>query len=564
MSDFCAIAELLSRGRSAHHPVARQAGAVIDFSRFHAMAGAWYAACVAQPGKRWALYFEDTLEFAAALLGAWQANKVVYLPGDALPATLGSLRSQVDGFAGQLPPEYAPLTPVEGASRPPWHVLNAETTMLVVYTSGSNGAPVAIPKHLRQLDAEVATLARCWDALASDATVLGTVSHQHIYGLLFRVLWPLASGRPLHAERLLYPESMVDAMAQGPSVLIASPAHLKRLPDQLDWPSVQRAGLRAVFSSGGALSPEAAQECLRLTGQAPIEIYGSSETGGIAWRQRATESIVHWTPLPGVEVQVADDLLQVRSAHLPDTQWFASSDRVALQADGFELLGRSDRIVKIEEKRISLTALDAGLLASGCLEAVATFVLPGARSTLAVVATPNAKGWALLQQQGKSALNRLLRACVAGQVEASVLPRRWRYVWSLPVNSQGKTTQAALERCFDLRLPQATHITRSEQNAQVQIVVAKDLPQFEGHFPEAPILPGVTQVEWALYFGRMLFALPPVFLGLEALKFQRVIAPGSAVQLQLHFQRERGRLEFTLQSSAGQHATGRVVLGDTT
>lgn len=564
MSDFFAIAELLSRGRSAHHPVARQAGAAVDFSRFHAMAGAWYAACAAQPGKRWALYFEDTLEFAAALLGAWQAGKVVYLPGDALPATLGSLRNQVDGFAGQLSPEYAPLNPVEGASTPPWHALDAETTMLVVYTSGSNGEPAAIPKHLRQLDAEVATLARCWDTLASDATVLGTVSHQHIYGLLFRVLWPLASGRPLQAERLLYPESMVDAMAQGPSVLIASPAHLKRLPDQLDWPSVQRAGLRAVFSSGGALSPEAAHECLRLTGQTPIEIYGSSETGGIAWRQCATESIVRWTPLPGVEVQVADDLLQVRSAHLSDTQWFASTDRVALQADGFELLGRSDRIVKIEEKRISLTALDAGLLASGCLEAVATFVLPGARSTLAVVAAPNAKGWTLLQQQGKSALNRLLRACVAGQIETSALPRRWRYAWSLPVNSQGKTTQAALECCFDLRLPQATYITRAEQNAQVQIVVAKDIPQFEGHFPQAPILPGVTQVEWALYFGRMLFALPPVFLGLEALKFQRVIVPGSVVQLQLHFLRERGRLEFTLQSSAGQHATGRVVLGDAT
>ena len=564
MSDFCAIAELLSRGRSARHPVAQQAGATVDFSRFRAMAGAWHAACAAQPGKRWALYFEDTLEFAAALLGAWQAGKVVYLPGDALPATLGSLRNQVDGFAGQLPSEYAPLTPVEGARTPPWHALDAETTMLVVYTSGSNGEPVAIPKHLRQLDAEVATLARCWDTLVGDATVLGTVSHQHIYGLLFRVLWPLASGLTLRADRMLYPESMVDAMTRGPSVLIASPAHLKRLPDQLNWPSVRRAGLRAVFSSGGALSPEAAQECLRLTGRAPIEIYGSSETGGIAWRQRATESIVRWTPLPGVEVQVADDLLQVRSAHLPDTRWFASTDRVALQAGGFELLGRSDRIVKIEEKRISLTALDAGLLASGYLEAVTTFVLPGARSTLAVVAAPNAKGWALLHQQGKSAFNRLLRSCVADQVEASVLPRRWRYVWNLPVNSQGKITQAALERCFDLRLPQAIYITRTELDAQVQIAVAKDLPQFEGHFPQTPILPGVAQVEWALHFGRMLLPLPPVFLGLEALKFQRVIVPGSVVQLQLHFLPERGRLEFTLRSSVGQHATGRAVLGDAT
>ena len=562
MSDFCAIADLLARGRAAQHPIALQAGAAVDFSRFETMASAWHAAFAAHAGTRWALYFEDSLEFAAALLGAWHAGKEVYLPGDALPATLGSLRSQVDGFAGPLPPEYAPLTPIAGAGTPPWHALDVETTLVVVYTSGSSGEPLAIPKHLRQLDAEVAIQAHCWDALSGDATVLATVSHQHIYGLLFRVMWPLASGRPLLAERLLYPESMVDALAQGPSVLVTSPAHLKRLPEQLDWPSVKRAGLRLVFSSGGPLPPEAAQECMRLTGQAPIEIYGSSETGGIAWRQRANPSALHWTTLPGVEVRVVDDQLQVRSAHLPDSQWFTGTDRVALHESGFELLGRSDRIVKIEEKRISLTALDAGLLASGYLEAVASFALPGARSTLAVVAAPNAKGWAVLQQQGKSAFNRLLRAGLAGQVESSVLPRRWRYVWGLPVNSQGKTTQAVLERCFDPRLPQALCITRSAQDAHIQIAVAESLPQFEGHFPQTPILPGVAQVEWALHFGRMLFSLPPVFLGLEALKFQRVIVPGSVVHLTLRFAPERTRLEFMLHSDAGQHATGRVLMGE--
>ena len=73
-------------------------------------------------------------------------------------------------------------------------------TRLVIHTSGSNGEPVAIPRRLAQLDAEVRALQQAFGAGLDEALVLGTVSHQHIYGLLFRVLWPLAAGRP--ARRL--------------------------------------------------------------------------------------------------------------------------------------------------------------------------------------------------------------------------------------------------------------------------------------------------------------------------------------------------------------------------
>ena len=43
--------------------------------------------------------------------------------------------------------------------------------------------------------------------------------------------------------------------------------------------------------------------------------------------------------------------------------WLALEDRVSPAADGrFLLLGRGDRLVKIEEKRISLDAIEAALL----------------------------------------------------------------------------------------------------------------------------------------------------------------------------------------------------------
>ena len=70
-----------------------------------------------------------------------------------------------------------------------------------------------------------------------------------------------------------------------PAVLVASPAHLKRLPPALPW-GLAAARLSGLFSSGGPLPDAALADCRSLLLQAPIEVYGSTETGGIAWRRR--------------------------------------------------------------------------------------------------------------------------------------------------------------------------------------------------------------------------------------------------------------------------------------
>lgn len=222
---------------------------------------AWHGLLIAQAGRNFALYLEDSIEFGAALLGAWHAGKTVWLSADTLPATCASLRASVDGFLGEFPAELAPLQPhaalpvslAAGLST----ALHGDMPALVVFTSGSTGAAQAIPKKLSQLASEVATLEVLFGARAGDAAVWATVSHQHIYGLLFKVLWPLATGRMMHALSVTYPEELTQALAAAPCVLVASPAHLKRLPDHLDWRAA--AGMvRAVFSSGAPLAPESA------------------------------------------------------------------------------------------------------------------------------------------------------------------------------------------------------------------------------------------------------------------------------------------------------------------
>jgi acyl-CoA synthetase (AMP-forming)/AMP-acid ligase II/3-hydroxymyristoyl/3-hydroxydecanoyl-(acyl carrier protein) dehydratase len=561
-----------------------RAGEGVRNGQFLARAQAWHALLRAQAGGNFALYLDDSIEFGAALLGAWHAGKTIWLSADTLEATCASLRAAVDGFLGQFPESLQPLRPGAGAAPAAdlSGALAADLPALVVFTSGSTGAAQAIPKKLSQLASEVATLDALFGAAAGvvdgDAAVLATVSHQHIYGLLFKVLWPLSSGRAIHAVSISYPEELAPAMAAGPCMLVASPAHLKRLPDHLDWSAAAQT-LQAVFSSGGPLSPETAYASGQLLGKVPVEVYGSSETGGVAWRQRRAGADDSWLPFPTVAWRLGDEdsTLEVRSPHLADDNWLALADRAARSGEQrFLLLGRNDRIVKIEEKRISLSGMEATLVASG-LAAEARVMLcepvAGERQKLAAFIVPTSKGRAVLDAGGKAALNGRLRSALAAAVEAVALPRRWRYLDQMPVNAQGKTTLAALLALLDSEDGTAGHrprfaqmrelereLEREPQRVLLELTAPSNLLYFDGHFDVAPILPGVVQVEWAIHYGRQYFPLPPQFKGINALKFQQVIQPNQPVRLELLHDTAKGNLQFRYTSEAGQHASGRVVL----
>jgi acyl-coenzyme A synthetase/AMP-(fatty) acid ligase len=460
MSGFISL-EAIAAETHPQRVVALLDGQLASHRRFRCQVAAWRDAFAAHPGPRWALHFSDTFAFATALFGAWYADKYVYLCGDNLPATLSGMRDLVDGYAGDMPPDFLTFSPPEDcgaddrADPPAWSRLDRERIGLAVYTSGSTGDPVVLDKRLRQLANEVEAIeslfgTSCDASDSGDQTVVqGTVSHQHIYGLLFRVLWPLAGGRPF-ASRLFFYEQLAHSLGEYDSVLVASPAHLKRLPVDADW-SAARVRLRVVFSSGGALDDQAAANVRATLDIAATEIYGSSETGGIAWRRRDDDgSASEWRPLPGVDWRVVDEQLEVRSQFLPDDDWFRSEDRAQSSgADGFRLLGRGDRIVKFEERRVSLTALDAKLADNDSVDEARVLLLPGERPELAAVVVPSADGWRRLESEGRWRFTLMLKQSLASAYEATLHPQRWRYVPALPVNSQGKVTQNALRELFE-------------------------------------------------------------------------------------------------------------------
>lgn len=91
-----------------------------------------------------------------------------------------------------------------------------------------------------------------------------------------------------------------------------------------------------------------------------------------------------------------------------------------------------------------------------------------------------------------------------------------------------------------------------------RLKIPADLLWFKGHFPGSPILPGVVQLEWVIYFARQHFVLAPKLSAVEQLKFQMIIEPDAEVTLSFYYSTGEGSLSFSYESSVGRHSSGRI------
>jgi acyl-coenzyme A synthetase/AMP-(fatty) acid ligase len=570
MSELLDLLGMLTTTRPGHL-MGWRLGQPVSYEEFLARVRAWQALLRRASGQAFALYLNDRLEFASALFGAWAAGKTIYLPGDTLPGTCTNMRRLVKGYLGEFASPWNPISPTsqdERARGDGFDRLNGDFVGLVLFTSGSTGAPQAIPKTLFQMSRELATLEAQFGEPLGAVDVITTVSHQHIYGLLFNVLWPLAAGRPINARSFYFPQEITAALTERDGLLVSSPAHLKRLPAHPAGALIANR-LRAVFSSGGPLSFDVACDVKRWLGLVPIEIYGSSETGGIAWRQQHTRMDEAWTPMRGVTCRIDSEqgVLEVRSPHLPKEDWFRTADRASFVKDNrFLIKGRVDRIVKIEEKRISLTSIERQLTGSPMVADARIVLLEGRRQRIAAFIVPSVVGRGKLAEVGKLAFNRMLRDRLTQSIEATGIPRVWRYIDALPLNAQGKTTHAELIALLDGKLSRPTLplqrlLERDRQRAVLDLSAPQNLLYFDGHFPGLPILAGVVQLHWVIGYGRQYFDLPPVFRGIHTLKFHRVIPPEMPIKLELVHEPAKLLLSFRISSHLGPHASGRILFG---
>ncbi|MUK41860.1 3-hydroxyacyl-ACP dehydratase [Aliivibrio fischeri] len=108
-------------------------------------------------------------------------------------------------------------------------------------------------------------------------------------------------------------------------------------------------------------------------------------------------------------------------------------------------------------------------------------------------------------------------------------------------------------------------VNEAQPSVLICMRVDDDILDFTGHFPNHPLLPGVTQVDWAIHYAKQYLNVHSNFKGMEVLKFQEPILPNMEVELELKWDIEKSKLYFTYRSNKGDtvsnHASGRIVLG---
>ncbi|QGY28724.1 AMP-binding protein [Pantoea cypripedii] len=396
----------------------------------------------AQPGQQWALCFDNSYHFTVALLAVWYAGKTPVIPGHCRAAQLAEMTGCFDGVISDMPLALTlPHLLWDGAEADAELADLAADASLVLFTSGSTGTPRRVVKSIRALDTEAQWLATLWGDRLRLCHVVASVSHQHLYGLTFRVVLPMALGLPFAAQQLLYSEQLADLAPAHRYAFISSPAFLRRLDPSLNLP---RCAL--IISAGGALPWSDARHTQQRLGCPVDEIYGSTETGVIAWRELSTEQ-APWQCFPPVRLQQQDDARwRVFSPLLERAEgWLLDDNLVPLASGHFQLAGRQDRVVKIEDKRVSLSEIERRLLALPEIADAAALVIQrhGRQAIGVVLALDQPLDPATLaqrKQQWKQALQPWL--------ESVAMPRYWRVVTTIPVTAQSKRAWPQIEELF--------------------------------------------------------------------------------------------------------------------
>lgn len=109
------------------------------------------------------------------------------------------------------------------------------------------------------------------------------------------------------------------------------------------------------------------------------------------------------------------------------------------------------------------------------------------------------------------------------------------------------------------QLPKILSHERQDDTAVWQLWVDKSLPFFDGHFPEQAVLPGVTQLDWAITLSCQTFGYSSEVASIEVLKFQQIILPDTQVQLTVTHQAAKQKITFQFASDDHKYASGRVV-----
>lgn len=372
--------------------------------------------------------------------------------------------SGAQAWLGETPDEAEglPVIPVRLHARS-WHRYaepSPDSTALIMYTSGTTGLPKGVLISRRAIAADIDALAKAWAWTPADTLVHGLPLF-HVHGLILGLLGSLRIGnRFVHTGK---PTPAAYAAAGG-SLYFGVPTVWSRVVADAAAAEALR-GVRLLVSGSAALPVPVFDDLVRLTGHAPVERYGSTESLITLSTRVDGDRRPGWVglPLDGVQTRlVAEDgspvphdgetigRLEVSAPTLfsgylnrpeataevlGDDGWYRTGDVAVVDAAGMHrIVGReSVDLIKSGGFRVGAGEIETVLLGH-----------PGV-SEAAVVGVPDDDlGQRIVAFVVGSASSQELIDFVAQQLSVHKRPREVRLVDNLPRNAMGKVQKKLL------------------------------------------------------------------------------------------------------------------------
>ena len=511
------------------------------------------------------LFIPDNIYlFHVAFMGLLQAGKDIVLPSMLSLQNIDVLRDTSGTIVSDNTFDFPGFTFVDifqdfGDG---WDFCDMDDRKIYFFTSGSTGAPKKICKTFHNLSAEVLMHNKNLnDVFDMSPVMIASVAPYHMYGLLWRFLIPMAAGIPIDTSMIFTPEELQTAQHRYNRILFATtPTFLDGITKYQNQYNFQN-NCVGIFSSGSLLNEHTSQKTYEIFGVSPYEIFGSTETGGVAYRQQKDGPI--WHIFDDVKTGTDENRCIIADSEFCCTRPFQMSDVVEMQNDRqFLLHGRADRIVKIAEERISLPEYEEKICSHPFVEhAYVTTINQNARIVVGCVLTLTPGGQDFIMSHGRHEFITNVKNWLAGYFPRVALPRKFRIVNKIPTNPQGKILKNEIVEILRTTVaePIAKNLIKSDTVLHADFMFLSDSGYFNGHFENCPVLPGVIQLHFVIKYIQMFFHKNIRVYDIIKLKFTNLILPDTLV----HFTLEKlndNEFCFCYENDNVKYSTGKIAI----
>lgn len=478
------------------------------------------------------LYVEnDAVLFATLFFALLQAKKRVMLPSSEKMAEDFSKSRNLPVASNKKNLSAALFEIPEELSEREFDFINMRGARVCFFTSGSTSAPKMIEKTFATLSDETRNSASLMGRF-EDCVLVSTCEPFHLYGMLWRLLYPMSLQMPAHSATIKSPETLIAIQRQNAKILfVTTPSFIEavaRHRELYDFPQ----NIAAITTSGGLLKPKACGDAKEIWGATPTEIFGSTESGGIASRNRSVSD--HWSVFREVEIGTDNrGCLNAKSPYALGGK-FQTNDIAEIFDGGrkFNFLGRIDRIVKIGETQLNIPDLENEVLLHKFVENCHVDFEGGALRALVVL---NSEGRRFFMKNGRLKLLNEINGGIRKNFDSKFSLRKIKVVNSIPMNAQGKILRGDIGKTFDLKMddPIICRLDKNDSGADLDVFFAAESAYFNGHFPMAKILPGAVQLHFAVEFAKKFLKETGALKRVKRLKFSSIIRPCETVSISI-------------------------------